>query len=383
MLVRISTNFGGAERHVFELYKRLVTAHYPVTLVIDQCHALIALLDQQQLPYYLVSVKPLTKLSPLIGSYFLSRILRKISKHERPAIIHANGIPEAMAATRAAKKLGCKTVLTIHSDYKKPSKFKKIVAAVDALITVNQDLHKIYTDICSTIPHAQPITPLFDAEKFTPATLATSDRNNYFQQTFGLTIGKIPIITKLANFYGDPLIKNHNLFVKAVNILVHQRNLPLHVLLVGGRSGASAEPHFKATQKLVHDLNLDHVISFMGFTHDTPQLFQHSNIVLLASTRETVGLVLAEAALLERPTIAPSLTGATYVVEHEKTGLVFENGNAQDLANKIEQLIKNPIWAKELGRNGRQRVLEKFHPDQAFAAHIQLYNALFHKPYVE
>ena len=383
MLVRISTNFGGAERHVFELYQRLAAAGYPVTLVVDHCLPLIALLNHAQLPYYLVSVKPITKVSPLIGSYILSRILRKICQEAPPAILHTNGIPEAMAATRVAKKLGCKTVLTIHSDYKKPSKFKKTVAAIDALITVNHDLYKIYTGICTTIPHVQTIIPLFDAPTFNPTIHATTDRSNYFTQTFNLSVGNVPIITKLANFYSDPLIKNHSLLIKAVNILVHDRHLPLHVLLVGGCSSKSAKVHQQAAHHLVHDLKLEHVVSFIGFTHDTMQLFQHSDIVLLASTRETVGLVLAEAALLERPTIAPSRTGAAYVVEHEKTGLVFENGNEQDLADKIEQLIKNPVWAQQLGRNGRQRVLEKFGSEQSFAQHEALYKNLSHTSSVE
>ncbi|GAH98120.1 unnamed protein product, partial [marine sediment metagenome] len=43
-----------------------------------------------------------------------------------------------------------------------------------------------------------------------------------------------------------------------------------------------------------------------------------------------------------------------------KTGLTFKENDIEDLRKKIIQLIENPSWASELGRKGRERVLEKY-----------------------
>jgi glycosyltransferase involved in cell wall biosynthesis len=43
-----------------------------------------------------------------------------------------------------------------------------------------------------------------------------------------------------------------------------------------------------------------------------------------------------------------------------ETGLAFDPGNATMLAQKIEQLYKNPDLCKRLSENGRSKVISQF-----------------------
>ena len=64
--------------------------------------------------------------------------------------------------------------------------------------------------------------------------------------------------------------------------------------------------------------------------------------------------------LFERPLIVSDCRPQQEVIEREECGLVFENENVSDLANKIEILFNNPDLLKEMGAKGRQAALTKY-----------------------
>jgi len=65
--------------------------------------------------------------------------------------------------------------------------------------------------------------------------------------------------------------------------------------------------------------------------------------------------------LFERPVIVSDCLPQQEVIEKEACGLVFANENAEDLASKIEALYNNPALLKEMGTNGREAALTKYH----------------------
>lgn len=75
---------------------------------------------------------------------------------------------------------------------------------------------------------------------------------------------------------------------------------------------------------------------------------------------EAWGTVFLEAAASELPVVAGAGGGVEEAVEHKKTGLVVDTEHPQEILVSIINLFEHPEYAKELGRNGRVRVLEKF-----------------------
>lgn len=65
--------------------------------------------------------------------------------------------------------------------------------------------------------------------------------------------------------------------------------------------------------------------------------------------------------LFERPVIVSDCLPQQEVIEKEGCGLVFANENADDLAHQIEILFNNPVLLSEMGANGRQAALTKYH----------------------
>jgi glycosyltransferase involved in cell wall biosynthesis len=99
-------------------------------------------------------------------------------------------------------------------------------------------------------------------------------------------------------------------------------------------------------------------------------------VFVLSSRNEASPLVYREAGLMRKPAIGATETGAQAIILNEKTGLLFKNNDAQDLANQIERLLDNPEWARELGNNAYQHIIKNFLPEAIFEKYKELYATL-------
>jgi glycosyltransferase involved in cell wall biosynthesis len=98
-------------------------------------------------------------------------------------------------------------------------------------------------------------------------------------------------------------------------------------------------------------------------TYEVPQELQQMDVLVLPSlTRpnwtEQFGRVLAEAMACETPVIGSSCGEIPYVIGD--AGLVFTEGNVQELATCVRQLLDDPELYATLATRGRQRVLEQY-----------------------
>lgn len=88
---------------------------------------------------------------------------------------------------------------------------------------------------------------------------------------------------------------------------------------------------------------------------------------------ETFGLVLAEAALYGKPVIASRLGAMAEIVDDGVTGLLFEPGNAEDLAEKIRYLWDRPELCRKMGQAGREKALREYSPQRYYERLMAVY----------
>lgn len=79
-------------------------------------------------------------------------------------------------------------------------------------------------------------------------------------------------------------------------------------------------------------------------------------LVMPSEWYEPCGLAAWEAFAFGRPVIASRIGGIPEHVRDGETGLLFEPGNAEDLAARIARLFDDAVRCDELGRNGRNHV---------------------------
>lgn len=85
--------------------------------------------------------------------------------------------------------------------------------------------------------------------------------------------------------------------------------------------------------------------------------------------------VLIEAMLSGRPVVCSRIGGLPEIVEDGKTGLLFEPGDYEDLAEKINYLWERPDLCKEMGDAGRNKVLNEYSPERYYEKLTKIYEA--------
>src|SRR5205807_6236063 len=89
---------------------------------------------------------------------------------------------------------------------------------------------------------------------------------------------------------------------------------------------------------------------------DLPRYLHDADMLIMPTiAQEALGRTAVEAMAAGRPVIASRLGGLPFTVKDGQTGLLFEPGNPDDLARKIEMLIDDPELRQQLGLAGRQR----------------------------
>jgi glycosyltransferase involved in cell wall biosynthesis len=85
-----------------------------------------------------------------------------------------------------------------------------------------------------------------------------------------------------------------------------------------------------------------------------------AHLLVLSSLMEGLPVVLMEALGMELPVIAPAITGIPELVVHGETGLLFQAGQWNELAERISELARDPALRARLAAAGKARVLSEF-----------------------
>jgi glycosyltransferase involved in cell wall biosynthesis len=94
---------------------------------------------------------------------------------------------------------------------------------------------------------------------------------------------------------------------------------------------------------------------------DLPRHVYAADVLVVPTiAQEGLGRTAVEAMAAGRPVVASRLGGLQFTVADGATGLLFEPGNAHDLARKLETLLDDADLRERLGRAGRRRFEEHY-----------------------
>lgn len=93
----------------------------------------------------------------------------------------------------------------------------------------------------------------------------------------------------------------------------------------------------------VNEMGYDTIIKFFGkIPHEkVPQMYKLADIYTISSFFEGTPISLLEAMFNGLPIIGTNAVGINNIISHGKNGLLFKNGDADDLKDKIKELIDN------------------------------------------
>jgi len=123
---------------------------------------------------------------------------------------------------------------------------------------------------------------------------------------------------------------------------------------------------------LCSKLNLMDRVKFLGLRYDIPELLKTSDIVILSSKHEGLSLSSIEG-MSVKPFIASDVPGLTNIVKDY--GLLFEQGNNEELAEKILTLLNDPEYYDSIAKKCALRAKD-FDINNMVDEYIEFYKKL-------
>ena len=295
----------------------------------------------------------------------LTKIFKEVKEYKPDLIlVNTSVIPWGLYAGRT---LGVPSVLLVHEilNDKDPSldvlpNYKEYVAVLDLMAdTVVYNSEFVRDEFKHDIVHPMiskkilyPLPPL-DSEKV-KALL----RENRIDDTL-----KIAIFGALAPR------KNQLEAVETANLL-KKKGITNFEIDFYGDAAANLSYVRQIKEKIAHH-KLEKHVQIKGFSHSVYEAMNDYNVVLSTSTYEPFGRTIVEGQLFGRVTIANNTGGGPELIKDEHTGLVYELGKPEDLARKIEWILRNPAKALELGATAKTVQTKKFLNDSRYDALIE------------
>ncbi len=165
--------------------------------------------------------------------------------------------------------------------------------------------------------------------------------------------------------------KGVDLLIEAVRRVSETTESPLFLRLAGAGHQRSE------LERLAMEV-LPGKVEFLGQVEDVPALFRSADLAVFPSRwEEAFGLVVAEAMACGTPVVASDAGGIPEVIGRDgRVGLVFRNGNVDDLEREIRYLITDPEMRARMGQAARERAEREFSIGRMVEEYASLYENL-------
>jgi glycosyltransferase involved in cell wall biosynthesis len=154
----------------------------------------------------------------------------------------------------------------------------------------------------------------------TPAPEAAADRRRFCL----LSVGRLQ------------RVKDHRFLIQACGALRDQ-GLDFICWIVG------EGPEHAALERQVASLGLQGRVCLVGHRPRTelPGYYRYADLVVMTSQSEGIPVVLMEAMAHEKLVLAPAITGIPELVEHQRTGFLYEPGSLADFVTAVRWIQGN------------------------------------------
>jgi glycosyltransferase involved in cell wall biosynthesis len=147
--------------------------------------------------------------------------------------------------------------------------------------------------------------------------------------------------------------KGHSIILKA--LVQVKKSFPNVRYLIAGEG--QDRPLLEAE---ILALNLQDNVLLTGILQKIAPLLKVSDVAVLPSLIEPLGMFQIEAQYLEVPTIASNIGGIPETLLDQKTALLVQSGDAEQWAEAIVWMLSNSSAGKAMAKEGKQYVKNKF-----------------------
>lgn len=278
--------------------------------------------------------------------------LRKIILKINPNIVHVQGtfFLYSLASLLVGNKYS--TLLTVHGLTKEELKFdgwktrtikKYINKPLEKYSICNYDSIIVCSEAMRTLVSQMTASNIY----IIPNGIDLQCPNYTEEQMYSLARPNIFFIGMLKK------VKGIDVLIRAIPII--KQSIPEICLYIAGTGPFETE-----LKNLTKELCIEENVIFLGFIDENKKYLylKSADICVFPSFYEPFGIVLLEAMHCGKAIIASNVGGIPSILEDGRTGLLFDPGNINDLAEKIIILLKDKDLRMNLGNAGYRKVTE-------------------------
>jgi glycosyltransferase involved in cell wall biosynthesis len=142
-------------------------------------------------------------------------------------------------------------------------------------------------------------------------------------------------------------VKGHRGMIEMMPHIVRRRPDALLLLIGDG-------PERGDFEALTNSLGMQRSIRFIGHREDIPSLLSASDVLVMPSIAEGMGLAAVEALAAGKPVVAYAVGGLPEVITDGEDGRVVPAGDQQAFVEEVVSLLEEPERRMAYGRYGRQ-----------------------------
>ena len=355
--------YGGAETGCYDI------AHYLPenkckSFIVTSGGDLLKFVDKKKVTVIRLPVNSKNPLLILINSIILIGIIL----FNNISIVHARSRAPAWSCLLATKITGRKFVTTFHGTYNFKSKLKKFYNSVMVRS------HLIIAGSNFIFSHIKENYLKYLNDKKKLMVIFRGINVDYFDSTTKIEVDEKKLLKKWDIEKDKKIIllpgrltywKGQEIFIEAINLVnIELGYEAFYVVILGSDQGRDL--YKKKIIRLSEQYRMTNQIRFIDHCKDMALAYKVSDIVVSASIEpEAFGRVAVEAQSMEKLIIASNIGGSNETIIDEKTGYLFENGNAKSLSQKILKAITlDETSLKTFGIEGRKNIIQKFNVEK-------------------
>ena len=355
--------YGGAETGCFDI------AHYLfenncTSFLITNGGPLTKFINKKKVKYIRLPVNSKNPIIMLLNTILISVIIIFYNID----IIHARSRAPAWSCFFASKITRKKFVTTFHGTYNFKSKIKKFYNSImlrsDLIIAgsnfIFSHIKENYKEYLNNSKKFLVIFRGINIDYFDASTTFTEDEDKLFK-SWNLEVEKKTILLpgRITEW------KGHEMFIEAMNkINIQLGHKSFKVVMLGSDQGRDL--YKKKLIRLVEQYRMNDQIKFVDHCENMPLAYKISDLIVSTSIEpEAFGRIAVEAQSMEKPIIASNLGGSKETIVNNKTGILFDAGDSDDLSKKIIEFFNfDKSTIEQMGKEGRKNVSAKFNVEK-------------------
>jgi glycosyltransferase involved in cell wall biosynthesis len=315
------------------------------------------------------SFSPLRQLEFASVLWKVVRRLVRIIQRDRIDLVHINS-EACWSGAIAAKMAHVPAIIHLHGlSALSPPWVGRVTVGVlnrhsQAMIACSNEVKRAYLRSGANPALMHVIHNGINIDMFTPDNIEPTLRKE-----LKISNGQ-PLIGMIANF--DRRKGHHDFVISCADVI---SQVPDAQFVIVGDTKLDHK-YYEQIQHLITTHGLASAVHLLGVRKDIPNVLRSLDIVVQPSLTEAGPIVPLEAMAMQRPLIVTDVGGNSEEVVNGQTGIVVPVADGHRLATAIMKLLSDIPLGQELGRRGRQRVLEKYTDDIHVSQVEQLYDGL-------